>query len=101
MIEEIILKLIDNFDFTYMLVINVLTYIIIQIIQTADINVKMSVFLKRIILICSILLVTCLYKIFEYKQDNIILINSAILSPVFWSWVIRPIFNKFNIGYKR
>lgn len=42
-------------------------------------------------------------KVYTYKKVgcyNKILFNSAILSPVFWSWVIKPICKYFNIDYK-
>ena len=31
---------------------------------------------------------------------NRILLNSAILAPVFWSWIIKPICKYFKIDYK-
>jgi hypothetical protein len=33
-------------------------------------------------------------------DNTIILVNSAILAPVFWSWVVSPILKKFGVGYK-
>lgn len=33
-------------------------------------------------------------------DNTIILVNSAVLAPVFWSWVVSPILKKFGVGYK-
>ena len=30
-----------------------------------------------------------------------LIINSAILAHVFWSWIGKPICNKLNIGYRK
>ena len=30
-----------------------------------------------------------------------LIINSAILAPVFWSWIGKPICDKLNIGYHK
>ena len=30
-----------------------------------------------------------------------LIINSAILAPVFWSWIGKPICDKLNIGYRK
>ena len=30
-----------------------------------------------------------------------LIINSAILAPVFWSWIGKPICNKLNIDYRK
>ena len=48
------------------------------------------------------------YKYFYYGYDlyciwydnTIMLVNSAVLAPVFWSWVVSPILKKFGVGYK-
>ena len=33
-------------------------------------------------------------------DNTIMLVNSAILAPVFWSWVVNPILKKLGVGYK-
>ena len=55
---------------------------------------------KRIVLVISIIIVTVSYILTDY-QDYTVLINSAICAPVFYSWVLRPILIKCNIGYKK
>ena len=95
----IINQLLNNFDFTYMLIINVLTYIVIKIIDEINKEKIVTETQKRIVLLVSIIIVTLLYILFGYS-NKLILINSAILSPVFWSWILKPIIKKLNIDYK-
>ena len=97
MTELILNKIINNFDFTYMFLINVLTYILIEIIQSANKSIKVSLLLKRILLVCSIIIISSIYYIFKYYNDVIILINSAILAPVSWSWIFKPIINLYKL----
>ena len=98
--ENIINNLINNFDFAYMLAINILTYIIIKTIDSFNGTRKVKTYIKRICLLISILIVTVLYKYNGYDND-IILINSAIVSPIAWSWIFKPLFNKIGIGYNK
>lgn len=86
------MMLLNNFDFGYMLIINVLTYIIIEILNK---KWELNIWVKRIILLISIALITTMYKLTGY-ENNIVLINSAILSPVSWSWIFKPIINYFK-----
>lgn len=86
------IMLLNNFDFGYMLIINVLTYIIIEILNK---KWELNIWVKRIILLISIALITTMYKLTGY-ENNIVLINSAILSPVSWSWIFKPIINYFK-----
>lgn len=97
--EQIFDKLIANFDFGYMFVINVLTYIIIKIIDYYNGDKTVSVFVKRLMLIVSIIIVGGLY-IFLEDINYIVLVNSSIVAPIAWSWIFRPILSKFGLGYK-
>ena len=90
--ENIIVKLLNNFDFGYMFIINVLTYILIQIISKYK-NLKLLY--KRLLLLLSIVIITIIYKIIGY-EDNLVLVNSAILAPVSWSWIFKHIINHFK-----
>ena len=89
-----------NFDFSYMLSVNALTYIIIKIIDDLNGDKAVSVLIKRIVLLISIIIIAIVYEYLNY-ENTIKLINSSILAPVAWSWIIRPIFNKFKLGYKK
>lgn len=98
-IDFIINQIIHNFDFAYMFTVNILTYLIIKLVDRLNGNKYVSILAKRLILIGAIIIVGIVYYINDY--NIIVLINSAIAAPVFWSWVLRPICNKFKIGYKQ
>lgn len=98
--DNIIEQLINNFDFTYMLVVNVLTYILIKVLDYVNGYKRVKVYQKRILLVVAIFIVAGVYKINDY-ENNIVLINSSIMAPVAWSWIFKPICNKIGIGYKQ
>lgn len=100
LIEKLLDLIISNFDFSYMITINVLTYIIIKLVDYFNKQKKVKTIIKRLILVISIIIVTVSYILTGY-QNYIVLINSAIFAPVFYSWVAKPILVKFNIGYKK
>lgn len=54
---------------------------------------------KRCVLVISIAAIISIYITAGY-DNTIMLVNSAILAPVFWSWVVSPILKKLGIGYK-
>ena len=98
-IEETIDTTIKSFDFSFCIIVNILTYIIIKLIDEINGIAKVSTWTKRIVMICSVIIVSIIYYITE---NNIkLIINSAILAPVFWSWIGKPICNKFNIDYRK
>ena len=97
-IKEIIDITIKNFDFSYCISVNILTYLIIKFIDNLNSKIIVSIWSKRIVLLVVILFTGVLYNLIGC--DNKILLNSAILSPVFWSWIIKPICKYFKIDYK-
>lgn len=99
MINEVINILMDNFDISYMLSINILTYMIIKIVDYFNKEAKVKLIIKRVILIICTIICCVLYS-FLANIEKHIMINSTIAAPVFYSWVIKPILNKYNIGYK-
>lgn len=98
--DAIINQIISNFDFAYMFVVNILTYILIKIIDWANGNKIVPIWQKRLLLIISIIIVACVYTFVGY-DNKIILVNSSIIAPIAWSWVLRPIFIKLGAGYKQ
>lgn len=93
-----ITTVIGSFDFAYCISVNVLTYLIIKLIDSLNGNKTVSTWSKRIVLLVVIFSTGVLYNLIGC--DNKILLNSAILSPVFWSWIIKPICKYFKIDYK-
>lgn len=97
-IDNIINILINNFDFAYMFSINILTYIIIKIIDSINKEKKLKLVYKRLVLIIATIICCILYK-FTTDISNYVLINSTIAAPVFYSWILKPILKKYNINY--
>lgn len=99
-IDTIINNIINQFDFGFMFTINVFTYILIQVWDNLNDEKLLTTWQKRLMLLLSILIVTVVYKLAHYPND-IILFNSIIFAPVFWSWILRPILVKLGLGYKQ
>lgn len=98
-VSDIINRIIANFDFSYMLSVNVLTYLLIKVLDNLNGDKPVSRLNKKLILVFSIVIVASIYY-FSNFDNTIKLINSSILAPVFWSWVLKPIIKKFGIDYK-
>lgn len=98
--DAIFIKLISQFDFAYMLVINILTYFLIKLADEANGDKAVTVWQKRLLFIGVSIFVTIVYIIIGY-DNKLILVNSFILAPVAWSWIIRPVAEKMGLGYKK
>lgn len=98
-IDVIVSGILNNFDFGFMFIVNVLTYIVIKVIDYFNGDNKVPTWQKRCVLVISIFTMTMIYIASGY-DNTIMLVNSAILAPVFWSWVVSPILKKFGVGYK-
>lgn len=98
--DTIINSIINQFDFGFMLTININTYLVIQICDAVNGDKLLSTWQKRMILLLSIFIVSAVYLLGHYP-NNIVLFNSAIFAPVFWSWVLKPILNKLGIDYRK
>lgn len=98
--NTIINSIINQFDFGYMFTINVATYIMIQIWDNINGDKLLTTWQKRLMLLIAIIITTSVYVLAHYP-NTIILFNSSVFAPVFWSWVLKPILTKFGIGYKK
>ena len=98
-IYNIIQTTLNSFDFAYCISVNVLTYLIINLINNRKGNTNISTWSKRIVLLICIIIVGCIYYI--TGSDIKLLLNSAIITPVFWSWVMKPICSYFKLDYKQ
>lgn len=98
-LNNIIQTTLESFDFAYCIIVNVLTYFVINTISDRKGHQNLSTWKKRLILFIVILSTGVLYYLFG--SDPRCLLNSAILAPVFWSWVLKPICKKFKIDYKQ
>ena len=97
-INNIINALISQFDFTYCVIVNIMTYLIINfMIKLVGGNIVVPI--KRIVLLFSIIVIAAIY--YFLGTDIKVLVNSAILAPVSWSWIFKPIANKLGWDYKQ
>lgn len=92
-IERIIETTAQSFDFTYCICVNILTYVAISAIEDC-VGKKLSTWLKRLVTIGAVIIVGIVYYL--NGIDNKLLFNSAILAPVFWSWIGKPLVKRFT-----
>lgn len=97
-ISNTIQTTLDSFDFAFCIIVNVLTYLIITVVNEVRSPKVLTKWNKRLVLIAVILLTGVVY--YFIKSDVRTVINSAILAPVFWSWIMKPICKKFKVDYK-
>ena len=95
MIEEIVQRTFESFDFAFCIVVDILTYIIIKLANEK--GKCETTWTKRLVLVINILIVGGLYIL--CNADYKLLINSAILAPVFWSWIMKPICKHYDVDY--
>lgn len=96
-LSDIIRTTLESFDFAYCIAVNVLTYVCI-VALTSKGKKKLSTWKKRLVLLAAMLITGVVYYISGTSLK--LILNSAILAPVFWSWVFKPICTKFNLDYK-
>lgn len=87
----------DSFNFAYCIIVNVLTYLIIRLINDRNGHKNLTTWSKRLVLLLVIFFTGVLY--YFSGNDTTTILNSAILAPVFWSWIFRPICEKFGLNY--
>lgn len=97
LIPTIVNGIVNSFDFTFCITVNIATYIAIKLITDIRSKGKISTWNKRIVF----LVITCIIAGLYYitGSDVKVIINSIILAPVSWSWIFKPICDKLNIGY--
>lgn len=96
-ISTIINSVISSFDFTFCIIVNIATYLIIKAIITTD-KFFTSTWFKRVVFLIVCTIIALVYYI--TGSDIKIIVNSFILAPISWSWIFKPICNKLNIDYK-
>ena len=98
LIEQIVTTTFNSFDFVYCLIVNILTYVVIKTIDELNKDKEVKTWIKKLVLLGSILLTGVVYYLFGL--DVKLLFNSAILAPVAWTWVFKPILKKLGLDYK-
>lgn len=103
-----ILKIVDsvisnfqaNFDISFIISVNVLTYLIIRCVDSLNGDKSVNTWCKRLIAIIASVILALLY--FDCGYDNVFrLINSTIIAPVAWSWILKPIAQILKMDYKQ
>lgn len=89
-----------HFDLSFMLCVNVLTYILIKVIDDINDDKSVGTWTKRLVMLISCFAIAAGYVASGYENTTI-LINSAILAPVAWSWIFKPILKKLGVDYKQ
>lgn len=97
-LQTIIDNTLNSFDFAYCVAVNVLTYILVKTITEIR-KKELKTIVKKLILLASILLTGGVYYCNGY--DTRLLLNSAIIAPVSWDWIIKPIIKKLKLDYSR
>lgn len=95
-ISNVIQTTLASFDFAYCITVNILTYLIITGLAKKD--KSLAKWGKRLVLIVDVLVLGAVWYI--ATKDIRLVLNSAILAPVFWSWVMKPICQYFKLDYK-
>lgn len=70
--------------------VNILTYILIKVIDDLNGDKVVSTWTKRLVMIISCFAIATGYRAGGY-EEMVILINSSVLAPVAWSWIFKPI----------
>lgn len=96
--ERIFDIVITSFDFGYTLSVNILTYLIIKLIDSTNGDRVVKTWMKRLIAtLCGITLATVIFSIQGYSN---IILYSFILSLVSWDVVFKPLLKYFkNLDY--
>ena len=87
--EQLTNLLINSFDFVYMFSVNVLTYLIIKIIDCLNGDKSVSTWLKRTIAVAAGLLPALIIVLMNGFTPS--LLYSFILSLVSWDTIFKPL----------
>ena len=96
-IQQIIDNTISSFDFGFCISVNILTYLIIKLLDKVTKSKSVTTIQRKLVLLVSIFVLGVAY--YFIGADVKLVLNSAILAPVFWSWIGKPIINKLGLGY--
>ena len=100
MIDKIVDILINSFDYGYMLSVNVLTYLIIKVVDYFNGGKIVPVYAKRLIAVISGIILGVIIILSNGYSNT--LLYSFILSLVSWDVIFKPIIKKIKgANYKK
>ena len=97
--EQLFQYVATNFDFAFVISINVVAYLIIQLIGFIT-KKEVTKAVKVITTICVSIMLYFLYGAITTVSKEVLL-NSSILAPVAWDWIIKPLCKWIKIDYKK
>ena len=100
LVEHFVELFSTHFDLSFMLCVNILTYILIKVIDDLNGDKVVGTWTKRLVMIISCFAIAAGYRAGGY-EETVILINSSVLAPVAWSWIFKPILKKIGVDYKK
>ena len=95
--EQLLSQLISNYNFNFVLSVNIISYLIISLLYKTHFTQKG--FKILITIVVSVVLGVIYHFVTDINTE--VLINSAILAPLAWDWIFKPICNKIGIDYKK
>ena len=98
MIEEFVKDILTHFDWAYMIVVNVFTYLLIKGVDWANGDKALSKWQKWALSIVSGLIIGI--SVYYMGGDKVTLFYSFFVSLFSWDWVFSPIIKKIGFGYK-
>lgn len=99
-LSEILRTTATSFDFAFVICVNVLAYLVIKLVDKLNGDKVVSTWNKRVITLVCALIMGVIY--FSLKLGDVkVVLNSIILSFIFWSWILKPIFAFFKIDYRK
>lgn len=97
--EKLLDLIYSSIDITFMLSVNVLTYLVIKIIDERNKEKEVTKWGKRIVTFTTAFIVS-LPLYFTGAIELKVLIYSFILSLISWDLVFRPIIKSLKAGYR-
>lgn len=98
-LESILSYVSESFNFAYVITINIVVYLLLYGVGHI---IKKEI--KKPYKILTTIIVTIIFAFiyhFTTEITNEQLINSSILAPVSWDWIIKPILQKLKIDYNK
>ena len=97
--EQLFQYVATNFDFAFVISINIVAYLIITLIEYITKKGIAKAIKIGVTIGVSIILFFLYGGITDINKE--VLLNSSILAPVAWDWIIKPLCKWIKIDYKQ